>query len=111
MRPVLLSVALAVLAMACGEPSGPSSSSSSHWLSCETDADCDNLPVAASCGGDGYCQSSTGKIEQAVVFEEEFDGPTLDGESFLPESGFSVRNGDAEFYTDRPDNLSLQDGE
>ena len=112
MRPVrLLSVALGALVMACGEPSGPSSSSSSHWLSCEQDSDCDNLAVPASCGGDGYCVSSTGKIEQSIVFEDDFDGETLDADSFAPEIGFSVRNGDAEYYTDRPENLTLQDGE
>src|SRR5262245_33808398 len=51
----LLFVALAVLAAACGEPSGPNASSSSHWLTCESDSDCDNLSVPASCGSDGYC--------------------------------------------------------
>ncbi len=107
----LLLAAVAVLATACGEPSGPSSSSSSHWLTCETDSDCENLPVPASCGSDGYCVSASGKIEQSVVFEDEFDGETLDGNSYLPESGFSLRNGDAEYYTDRPENLTVQDGE
>ena len=112
MRPARLPlVAFAVLATACGEPSGPSSSSSSHWLRCEADADCDNLPLPATCGGDGYCVSGTRKVEQTVVFEDDFEGAALDASSFQPELGFSVRNGDAEYYTDRPDNVALEGGE
>ncbi len=108
--PILI-VALAVLGTACSDPGGPSASSSSHWLTCETDSDCDNLSLPASCGSDGYCVSATGKIEQSVVFEDEFDGDTLDSSSYLPESGFSIRNGDLEYYTDRPENVALDSGE
>jgi beta-glucanase (GH16 family) len=104
-----LLVALVILApAACSQPS---TSSSSHWLSCEDDADCDNLPLTATCGGEGYCVAGTRKVEARVVFEDEFDGDRLDPARYAAETGFSVRNGDAEYYTERSENIALKDGE
>ncbi len=51
---------LVLVAIACGKAASPSSSSSSHWLVCETDLDCAGAGSAASCGGDGYCVDAAG---------------------------------------------------
>jgi beta-glucanase (GH16 family) len=107
----LVFLASAAFALACSEPkSGPSSSSSTHFLSCSQDADCDNLPVGATCGDSGYCVDGTRNIEGDVVFEDNFDGGVLDAASFTPELGFSLRNGEAEYYLGGPENLSVTGG-
>ena len=107
----LLSLA-SLVAVACGDPSEPQSSSSSNWLHCVTDAECDNLSIESTCGADGYCVAPAGnKVEQALVFQDEFDGPALDLNNFRYETGNSVRNGDAETYTSRPVNVALSNGE
>ncbi len=109
----LLSLALVALALAgCGDPSEPQSSSSSNWLRCTSDAQCDNLSVAATCGSDGFCASTGGgKIEQSLVFQDEFDDAGLNPDHFKPETGNSLRNGDAETYTSRPENITVEGGE
>jgi len=112
--PIWLVTCLALLGtVACGDPSGPQTSSSSNWLRCATDAQCDNVGLAATCAPDGYCSSSdTGKrLEQTLVFQDEFDKGQLDSENFRYETGYSVRNGDAETYTSRAQNVSFVDGE
>jgi beta-glucanase (GH16 family) len=108
----LLPLACAIVALACSEPKGgPSASSSSHFLSCAQDSDCDNLPAPATCGIDGYCVNGTRNIERDIVFEDNFDGSVLDAKSFAPELGFSIRNGEAEYYLGGAENLSLSGGE
>ena len=108
----LLCFAAALVAFACGEPkSGPSTSSSSHFLSCSQDADCDNLPVAASCGPKGVCVNGTTNIERNVVLEDNFDGSVLDAKKFAPELGFSLRNAEAQYYLGGPENLSVAGGQ
>ena len=114
-RPVRLWLTFCVLslsAVACGDPSEPQSSSSSNWLHCVSDAQCDNLSVPAVCGADGYCATAGGnKVEQALVFQDEFDGDSLNLNNFRVETGYSLRNGDAETYTSRPENVALVGGE
>lgn len=108
----LVSLACAILAVACGEPKGgPSASSSSHFLACTQDSDCNNLPVPATCGPNGYCINGTKNIERDVVFEDNFDGSVLDASSYTPELGFSIRNGEAEYYLGGPENLSVTGGD
>lgn len=103
---------LSALAVACGEPNGgPSSSSSSHFLECERDADCSNLPVAATCGGDGYCATASGRVEREVVFEDDFDGNVLAAASYAPELGFGLRHEEDQYYLGGPANLKVADGQ
>jgi len=103
---------LALAVVGCGDPGEPQSSSSSNWLRCSSDAQCDNLSVAATCGADGFCASSGGaKIEQTLVFQDEFEDASLNPANFKPETGYSLRNGDAEAYTSRPENVKLEGGE
>lgn len=59
-------LALALLAVACGLTSGPSSSSSSHWLVCQEDTDCLSLGQAARCDDGGYCANSDGRISLPI---------------------------------------------
>lgn len=92
--------------------SGPEGSSSSNWLTCLTDVDCNNLPVTATCGGEGYCVDSSGvKVEQSVTLDADFSGDALDPAVFAFETGFALRNGDVQAYTDRAENAFLEDGE
>lgn len=103
----------ASLALACGEPSGePQSSSSSNWLRCESDADCQNLGVEATCNPAGYCAGEDGaELSQQLVLEPDFTTSAIDTETFGFETGVSIRNGDAEAYTDRAENASQEDGD
>ena len=100
-------------AVACGDPGEPQSSSSSNWLRCTSDAQCDNFGVDATCAADGYCAASASgsKVMQTLVFQDEFEGDALSSDNFRYETGYSLRNGDAETYTSRPENVSLVDGE
>ena len=54
--PILAAIALA---SACGGNSGYSSSSSSHWVTCQMPEDCDSVPGAVDCQS-GYCVDSGG---------------------------------------------------
>ena len=102
-------LAFAPLLAACGEPNA---SSSSHWLTCGTNLDCANFPGAAICGGDGFCEGADGhKIVQGLVFEDNFDEGPLDAQSFAYETGYSIRNNDAEDYTSRASNVFIDNGE
>lgn len=94
---------------ACGEPDA---SSSSHWLTCETNEDCANFPGANVCGGDGFCQGADGhRLQQTLVFEDTFGESSLDTTRFAYETGYSIRNDDAEAYTANASNVFIQDGE
>lgn len=53
-------VAFVLIAIACGKATGPSVSSSSHWLVCEADVDCASAGPTARCAGDGYCVDVAG---------------------------------------------------
>lgn len=51
------------------------------------------------------------KGEYALVWAEEFDGPTLNTADWNIEvSGFGGGNNEAQYYTDRPSNLRIEDG-
>lgn len=97
----------------CGEPSGePQSSSSSNWLRCQTDADCENLGVEATCNPAGFCAGANGaELSEQLVLDPDFSSATIDPEVFGFETGTSIRNGDAEAYTARPENAAQADGE
>ncbi|HSC87246.1 MAG TPA: glycoside hydrolase family 16 protein [Polyangiaceae bacterium] len=88
---------------------GPSTSSSSHWLSCEEDADCSVWGEGVSCGAEGLCVRGGEAMATHQLLAEEFDGP-LDPVTFGYEEGASVRNGDAEFYTARAENVFTDEG-
>jgi beta-glucanase (GH16 family) len=104
-------VSLVALALACGGQSAPTTSSSTHWLACETDLDCANLAAGALCGGDGYCVSPVGgHLRQELVYSDEFEGTTLDSSRLDFETGASIRNDEAQAYTDRPANVSVDAG-
>ncbi len=95
--------------LGCGEPDA---SSSSHWLTCQADADCANYPGANVCGGDGYCEGADGhRLQQNLVFEDTFGESALDTTRFAYETGYSIRNSDAEAYTTSASNVFLQNGE
>lgn len=96
---------------ACEAPSGPSTSSSSHWIECSDDADCSNLPVPALCGPEGYCVSGSKRVEQELSYEADFSSGALDPESLGFETGYQLRNDDDQFYTAREENVHLEDGE
>jgi beta-glucanase (GH16 family) len=97
---------------ACSEGSAPQSSSSSHWLGCDTDEDCGNLPIPASCGAQGFCVAESGReIEARSALEADFEGDTLDTDVFGFETGFALRNGDLQAYTAEASNSFLEDGE
>lgn len=100
------------LAIGCGGQTGPKTSSSTHWLTCETDLDCVNLAVGARCGEDGYCAAPSGaRLAQELVYSDDFDGATLDPTRWSYEVGGSIRNGEAQAYTDRPENVAIEAGE
>ncbi len=104
----LACMALSALLAACGEPDA---SSSSNWLVCQTDSDCDNFPGASSCSA-GFCTGADGhKVQQSLVFEQTFDGPSVPTSDFGFETGYSVRNNDAETYTDSEQNVFIDQGE
>jgi len=108
-RNLALITSLFGLTLAC---SSPSTSSSSHWLSCAKAADCANFLAAVSCGSDSFCAAADGHhVEQQLVFEDNFEKPMLDTQSFAYETGFSIRNNDAEDYTSRPENVFTDNGD
>jgi len=103
--------ALLVLAVGCGGQTGPNTSSSTHWLACDTDLECANLAVGARCGADGYCATPEGnRLAQELVYSDEFDAATLDGTHWDYEVGAAIRNNEAQAYTDRPENVRLDAG-
>ncbi len=102
---------LVCLSAACGDPTVPSTSSSSHWINCASDSDCSNLPVSATCSAEGYCVDGSRQVEQELSYDADFSQGTLDPDALGFETGFQLRNGDDEYYTSRPENVSLQDGE
>ncbi len=105
----LACLVLPALLAACGEPQ---SSSSTNWLVCQKKADCDNYQAAASCGSEGYCVTAEGrKLTKTVVFEDTFDEPALSTKDFAYETGYSIRNADAEAYTSKTSNVFLEKGE
>lgn len=102
-------LALTAAVVACGSPDA---SSSTHWLTCQTDLDCSNVPGSSSCGPEHFCVADDGhRIERVVVFEDDFDAPGIDPTHFAFETGRSIRNGDAEAYTDRAENAFTERGE
>ncbi|HEU5072517.1 MAG TPA: glycoside hydrolase family 16 protein [Polyangiaceae bacterium] len=104
-------VPLLVLTCACGGQSAPSVSSSTHWLACEVDADCANLARGAVCGADGFCSTDDGtRLEQQLIYSDEFDEAALEDTRFGYETGTGIRNGEAQAYTDRSENVSLEAG-
>ncbi len=111
-RPQSSAFCLLVLAIACGGQSAPNVSSSTHWLSCQVDRDCENLAVDAHCGDDGFCSTSAGKhLVQQLVLSDDFDEGTLDTTPFRYEVGADIRNDEVQAYTDRPENVSIDSGE
>ena len=54
----LASLSAGILVAACSSPS-PSTSSSSHWVTCRNIDDCSDVPEAAACTA-GYCVDSSG---------------------------------------------------
>jgi beta-glucanase (GH16 family) len=107
-------VAVAVLgsATACGGHTGGKASSSTHWLSCDVDSDCSNLSVGAVCGGDGFCSTSGGaRLQLDLVYSDEFDEAMIDDTRFAYETGVGIRNGEAQAYTDRPENVTVDAGD
>jgi beta-glucanase (GH16 family) len=79
---------------------------------CQRAQDCTNFPGATSCSSDGFCEAVDGhKVAQKLVFEDTFSQPTLDPKSFGYETGFSIRNGDAESYTNRAQNVFVENGD
>jgi beta-glucanase (GH16 family) len=100
----------ALLLGACGEV-GPQTTSSTHWLACEADVECENLGLEARCDG-GYCVSPGGsRLARTLVMDEQFDASTLDGTAFDYETGTLLRNDEAQAYTDREQNVHLEDGQ
>ena len=103
-------VSLIAVTVACGQ-TGPNTSSSTHWLACDTDLDCANLAVDAHCGGDGFCATPEGEhLAQELVYSDEFDGETLDAAHWGYEEGAGIRNDEAQAYTGRPENVKVEDG-
>ncbi len=100
---------LPAVLVACGEPDA---SSSTNWLVCHKQADCDNYQAAASCGSEGYCTTAEGrKLTKRIVFEDNFDEAALSTKNFGYETGYSIRNADAEAYTSNTSNVFLNEGE
>src|SRR5690606_15614773 len=98
-------------ALVAGCQAGPSTSSSSHWLRCQTDAECHAWKKDAVCGPERYCEREKGeRLTQELVFDANFSSG-LDPELFTFEEGFSVRNSDAEYYTSRSENVRVDKGE
>ncbi|MBN2196513.1 MAG: glycoside hydrolase family 16 protein [Polyangiaceae bacterium] len=108
----MLCIVLAGFASSGCGPSGPRSSSSTHWLRCGTDPECANLAVGARCEKDGFCVASGGtRLVQSLVLDEGFSGTTLDPATFGFETGFDLRNAEAQAYTDRAENVRVEGGE
>jgi beta-glucanase (GH16 family) len=101
---------LALLASACGQV-GPQTTSSTHWLACSADAECQNLGLQVRCES-GYCASEAGsRLARTLVMEEEFDVDALDLTAFDYETGYLLRNNEAQAYTDREQNVHLEAGQ
>ena len=64
------------------------------------------------CGEDGFCEGADGhKITQSLVFQDDFDQSPLNTQNFGYETGYSIRNDDAEDYTNRTNNVFIDNGE
>ncbi len=101
----------ALAATACGGSVGPETSSSTHWLACRKDSDCANLCPDARCDTDGYCATNDGqRLERRPVFSQEFEEDALDMTAFGYETGAGIRNGEPQDYTDRSENVRVEDG-
>lgn len=108
---MLCSLVVLAAVSGCGGQSSSRSSSSTHWLRCDDDSDCDNLGVSARCGSDGFCATRDGsRLEKQLVFSDEFDGEVLDDTRFRLEVGTAIRNDEAQAYTDRATNVDIVDG-
>lgn len=104
--------AAALAASACGGTVGPQTTSSTHWLACGEDSDCNNLGLDVRCGADGYCASGAGlRLERRPVFAQEFAEDALDPTAFGLETGAGIRNDEPQTYTDRTENVRVEDGE
>jgi beta-glucanase (GH16 family) len=104
-------LSLVAMEVACGGQSTPNTSSSTHWLACETDLDCANLAAAARCGDDGFCATPLGnRLVQELVYSDEFDAATLDNTRLGYETGTGIRNDEAQAYTDRSENVTVDAG-
>lgn len=102
---------LVTLAVACGGQTGPNTSSSTHWLACDTDLECANLAIGARCGDDGFCATDAGqRLVRELLYADEFDAATLDAAHWGYEVGTGIRNDEAQAYTDRPQNVALEAG-
>lgn len=100
----------------CKSAEQPSTSSSSHWIVCEDDTDCANLPEVATCSQTGstagFCVDEAGEPFRAdVVFEAAFDGSELDESAFQFELGANIRNGELQTYTNATDNVFQEENE
>jgi beta-glucanase (GH16 family) len=104
---------LLVLGILVGcEPGSVETSSSTHWLKCVSDEDCANLELGATCGTESFCVAETGRtLEEVLVFEEDFEGSTLDAEKFAVEVGSALRNDELQAYTSHSENVLLEGGE
>lgn len=111
-RAWLTLVSSMAVSVACGGQTGPNTSSSTHWLTCDTDLDCANLAVGAHCGDDGFCAAPSGtRLAQELVYSDDFDGATLDASRWSYEVGTAIRNDEAQVYTDRAENVTITGGE
>ncbi|HEX4339404.1 MAG TPA: hypothetical protein VH062_26035 [Polyangiaceae bacterium] len=71
-RELVAALALSAFVNACSSPT-PSTSSSTHWMSCKIDDDCDTVPNATTCAV-GYCaDSSGGRITQSLTTQKTCD--------------------------------------
>src|SRR5512145_2836596 len=61
----LVGVAFSAAVGAC-ESGGASTTSSTHWISCDTMSDCEGVPDAAACT-EGYCVDASGRRLTASV--------------------------------------------
>ncbi len=109
LRLILICTALA----SCGcSTSEPRTSSSTHWLTCEADADCTNLALGAHCGDQSYCMALGGtRLKRTLVLDEAFSGAVLDPSTFVAEATADVNNGEVQAYTDRSENVRVEEGE
>ncbi len=106
----------AAVSPGCQSQSGPSTSSSSHWLTCLVDDDCSNLEVEASCSSSGetsgYCVNESGAaLSLLPTFEAQFSGTTVSSTDFRFETGTALRNNELQTFTESSDNVFVEDGE
>jgi beta-glucanase (GH16 family) len=108
-RAAALMMGAALLCAGC-QP-GEQSSSSSHWIACTADADCDNFPFEAACSA-GFCVDEGGdRIEESLTFEADLDGTLLDTQTFRFETGVGLRNAELQAYTESSNNVFLEGGD